>query len=966
MKNTFNKNNIQSDSSTTTFKLTVFGCSNTTLNKTITLEDGKLKKKANSQFLDGVVQVVEQDGLEGFKSLLEENHTELAYALGRPHRGGKWLDKADVRTTEQLDGREVPNVISRSKDHFAFREKERGVLLLDIDGEVGSPDEILQTLYSVFPKMRDSGCLIVHSSSSHIKDASTGKMLSGTGGLHIYFLVENAADIPRFGDVLCKRLWLNGHGRIEISKAGSFLVRQPVDAAVFSPERLIFEAPPKLGEGLVQERPPIELREGGILDTESLKGLTGTELSQYLLMVNEAKAEKEALASEIREQWLDERVEEIVNTTGCDMEVARKEAKKLLTTDQLPNTYVFHFDRQGQVTVGDVLADPDKYDRQTMADPVEPNYNGGRNIAIFYWNNGHPLIHSHAHGGKVYRFASMQSDEAVFRQAVEDAKTDAGAHWNAEVIVAAGNVYQKDRAEYQRLRSALKENCKNAEITKWEKMVINKGDDGHEDIATKLVNMVNVVSETFHDKKNIGYITIRMGDHQETWSLDSTGFYEWLEYFAYTNLDSVPSETTLKSVITALHGQAKHDGEQHDVFTRCAPYKNGYLIDLTNDLWQVIYVTPDGWEIIDESPVKFIRSQTAVAFPTPVKNGSINDFWNHVNIPEECRTLVLAFMLDSWRPDTDFPILELTGEHGTAKSSTHTRIRQLTDPNSVPLRSAPKDVQDIFVSAGMNWQASFENMSYLPNDMQDGLCTLSTGGGFATRRLYTNAEESVIDVKRPCIINGISAVATRPDLIDRIIHLDLPKLEKYISKQEMDQWFEEAWPGLFGGLLDVFSQTLKHLPHVRIHELPRMGDFALLGQALHVALRDDRPFIDVYKANRSDSLHASLEACPVALAVWKFAKELHEPWTGTTMELKGILDDLPHDYEGWPRSPKGLGAALRRMGPALREVGVEIHTVRRNNGFNLTITYFSDEENFQEQRSQRSLIPEDMMEVLKF
>jgi hypothetical protein len=61
---------------------------------------------------------------------------------------------------------------------------------------------------------------------------------------------------------------------------------------------------------------------------------------------------------------------------------------------------------------------------------------------------------------------------------------------------------------------------------------------------------------------------------------------------------------------------------------------------------------------------------------------------------------------------------------------------------------------------------------------------LAAGGGFATRVLYTNAEESVIDVKRPCIINGISAVGTRPDLIDRIIHLDLPELGSYIAKKD--------------------------------------------------------------------------------------------------------------------------------------------------------------------------------------
>jgi len=924
------------------FKLTVFESSGSPLNKTIKLEDGKLKKVANGQFSEGHVQVVSCDGLASFKRHLEECEQHVAYSLGHPWRDGEWLDHSDIVTNATLANVGQSNSISRSKQFFRFAEGP-ALIMFDIDGGELTADEVWVSLCDVDPQLTSAGHMVVHSSSSHIHHESTGELLSGSSGYHIYCVVKNGTDIARYGEVFAKRCWLAGLGRIEISKAGSFLVRQLIDACVYSPERLIFEAPVELGTGLIQKKPEISVHDGGVLITETFLNLNEIEEMEYSRLVAEAKQEKEPLARQVKEKWLDEKSNEIATRTGCDWTIACQAAGHLLMSDTLSIWCTLLFDAFGLVTVEDVVSDPTRFDKQTMADPIEHGYNGGRNIAVFYWNDGNPRIHSYAHGGKVYTISKSCIYESVLRQAIKRAETDAGAHWTLEVLAAASNLYRENRQEFERLRALLKQKCSDARIVEWDKAVLKDAAEGESDkpsAAVNIVNYVNMVSETFHDGKGEGYITLDMDDHKETWALDSVGFSEWLEYYVYTEMGSVLTEITTKGVKAVLQGQAKHEGEEREVFVRCAPFGDGYLIDMTNDKWQVISVTPRGWQVWDESPVKFIRSKMSAALPMPTQ-GSIDEFWKHVNIPQEARTLVLAWMLDSLRSDTEFTILELTGEHGTAKSSTHTRIRQLTDPNKVPLRSAPSDVQDMFVSAGSNWQSSFENMSYLTDKMQDGLCTLATGGGFAARKLYTNTEESVIDVKRPCIINGISAVATRPDLIDRIIHLDLLPIGANISKGELDKKFGLALPAILAGFLDIFSQTLKHLPNVSIKKLPRMADYALLGQALHAALDDPRAFVDVYNANRTESMLSSLDASPVALAVWQFAKDNPQGWTGSTKTLKSILDTQLHDYDGWPKTPKGLGGALRRMGPALREVGVHIKTERKRDGYVLNIDYVS-------------------------
>ena len=147
----------------------------------------------------------------------------------------------------------------------------------------------------------------------------------------------------------------------------------------------------------------------------------------------------------------------------------------------------------------------------------------------------------------------------------------------------------------------------------------------------------------------------------------------------------------------------------------------------------------------------------------------------------------------------------------------------------MPLRAAPKDREDIFITAANNHQASFENMSGISTKMQDALCTLTTGGGFAKRKLYSDSDESVIAVKRPVIANGIQPIATRPDFIDRTIHTELPRILSYKPESELDAAFERDYAKIFGGLLNLFHLTLKALPKIEVKKPPRMADFARLG-----------------------------------------------------------------------------------------------------------------------------------------
>ena len=121
---------------------------------------------------------------------------------------------------------------------------------------------------------------------------------------------------------------------------------------------------------------------------------------------------------------------------------------------------------------------------------------------------------------------------------------------------------------------------------------------------------------------------------------------------------------------------------------------------------------------------------------------------------------------------------------------------------------------------------AYDNMSRLTPAMSDALARLSTGGGFATRKLYSDAEEMTFTFARPVILNGIEDIATKPDPLERSLTLELPKVEKRQLEDVLWSGFKEARPRILGALLDAVAGALKNRHQVPDLPWPRMADFA--------------------------------------------------------------------------------------------------------------------------------------------
>jgi len=204
---------------------------------------------------------------------------------------------------------------------------------------------------------------------------------------------------------------------------------------------------------------------------------------------------------------------------------------------------------------------------------------------------------------------------------------------------------------------------------------------------------------------------------------------------------------------------------------------------------------------------------------------------------------------------------------GTGSRLRSASLRRLCDPNTAPLRAAPRDVRDLMIAATNGWVVCFDNLEYLPPWISNALCRLATGGGFATRRHYTDDGEMLFEATRPILVNGIEELATRGDLLDRAVLMHLPAISEPHRRAEAGFWedFRRAWPGLLGALLDALVGALAILPTLTLPGLPRMADFARFGVAVERALAwPPGSFLATYGANREAAHELTLQASLVA------------------------------------------------------------------------------------------------------
>ena len=455
--------------------------------------------------------------------------------------------------------------------------------------------------------------------------------------------------------------------------------------------------------------------------------------------------------------------------------------------------------------------------------------------------------------------------------------------------------------------------------------------------ATQLVEMVAATgAELFHDPDGTAYARFIVDDHHEVARVGSSAFKKWMARLYFGKTGKAPNSQAKADAAGVLEGTALFDGKERVVFVRVAECEGRVYLDLCNQKWQAIEVDARGWRLVNQPPVYFRRAKAMLPLAEPVLGGSLGLFERFFGSTGNRLVLMVAWLVAALRPRGPYAILEFDGEAGSGKSTRAKMLRCLVDPNSADLRSEPREPRDLMIAASNGHVIALDNLSVMSAWLSDCLCRLATGGGFGTRTLYENDEETIFNVQRPIILTGIEQVASRGDLIDRSLLVSLPSIPESERRPEAELWreFEAARPALLGFLLTGVSAAIANVPTVHVECLPRMADFALWIVAAESALGwPPGTFLSAYTGNREEADHLAIEASVIGKVLLELLEATSE-WEGPAAELLQCLEqragltEKRQKPKEWPRNPRSLSGALRGIAPHLRKTGWDCEFTR--------------------------------------
>ncbi len=408
----------------------------------------------------------------------------------------------------------------------------------------------------------------------------------------------------------------------------------------------------------------------------------------------------------------------------------------------------------------------------------------------------------------------------------------------------------------------------------------------------------------------------------------SSSFKQHLAREMWALHGKAPNSDALNQALNVLEAKANFEGEERTLHNRIAAHDGSFWYDLANG--KAVRITSNHWEIVDNPPMIFRRYPHQQPQVMPISGGNINDLFKFANIPDDDHRLLLAvWFVSLFVPDIGHPVIHPYGDQGSGKTTLCRNIKALIDPSKVDVFLSVTDRNEATQILEHHYFIPLDNLSDMPGWLSDLISQAVTGAGISKRKLYTDDEDLIFQIKRAIAIGGIGQIIYRPDTMDRSILFKLSEIseEQRIPDQKLKKEFERIRPYLVGTAFDILSKAIAIYPTIELKRLPRMADFTLWGCAITEAMGIDRQkFLDAYGSNIGDQHREIIGGNTLAQAVIAFMDDKSE-WEGTVGELFEKLHEIANPNKNdrsFPKASNKIRHAIGRINLNLIKFGVRI------------------------------------------
>jgi Bifunctional DNA primase/polymerase, N-terminal len=404
--------------------------------------------------------------------------------------------------------------------------------------------------------------------------------------------------------------------------------------------------------------------------------------------------------------------------------------------------------------------------------------------------------------------------------------------------------------------------------------------------------------------------------------------YSWLRRLMWEEEGRSVSGEYLKMAAGTLSAQAEFSGDVRELYTRAAWHEGVLYYELRPG--KVVRVGPGGWTFEAKPPVLFRRYVNLKALPEPKAGSSLDVLDELVNLKSERdRRLFKAYLVTLPLEHVGRPIFNASGAMGSGKTTVGRVVKRTWDPTAPEtVRFDPRD----FLQKAMHaYIVMLDNQNTIPEWASDTLCRLVTGEADSKRRLYTDDEDFVIELRRAVLLNGINVPTDRGDVLDRSLVVELERIPDGERKTEEELWerFEAEHPKLLGALFDTLSKAIALKRSLKLSRRPRLADWGEYAAAVYEVMGwSAEQFLSDWDEIVKVQNRSTLDGSPVAQTIIKFMED-RESFEGSSTELHKKLENIAEEIgvsivrdKAWPKSARWLWRRIQEVVPLLVGVGI--------------------------------------------